>query len=744
MPITNAAEYQEAQDALANGEGDAGKLRLAISRYRSMNPQLAGVPEEGLDPLIRTGKLDAPQDVAEAKPRFSESWIPERQLGATDYVPADMGGKLRLWHDMPVETYREKVYAAEREAKIVRGIEAQRLLSVTGAAAYDPEALLELTTAIAEGNAAAAKGPEQVTENDPGYKAFNDSEWQKAISEHVLDPEAGPMQRLSKVKGTGGTLLRASEYPKELVAAAGRGAFDNMTLGLGHEAQTQIENRLSPGAGDMSEAMQEAHPIASGVGAGLSMFSPVGIGGILFRGAYKTLGPAAGATGLAARAQRIGAAAGSGAITSVAEGAGRDISTGETDGMLDKSIDRGIGGALGGAGGEGLGQVGGWAAKKIAEGIGRAYGRPVFGALEEGGYRFDPIRGTVEPPAIKDMWTRALGSGVSPAEDVARRARGPITDAVNEATKDLHIVQSADTSGYMQAAKATLGRAGYGNVPLNNTRAAVDEVLKKYAGMPFDPTSQLQRELGQLPERMDVQQFDTFLETLGKKANQYANDEVLSGALRRIQRGAQEDLKFAPKVGGEEWPAMRARHNAENVSMESDRQLTGVRQNSKTAALSTEDELAGTYNAIRNVGAKNAPAAVEQSLLKYAPPDVAMELKNLRAMRMASALGTDAPEKLASRRGTFEWLHGKLTPRVYAAGKDLSEDVGIGLELSDKQHLSDKLFDWLNARSPRATQFMAGMDMGKFMAEQDALSKRPKFVHDLTPEQKAILAKMME
>lgn len=768
-------------------------------------------------------------------------WIPNRPVTALDYVSSEVGGNLKNWEEPTVESYVRGVFEPQREQAIREGIMAQANLSKYGAAAFAPDALMRFTLALATGKAAETQTPDKITEDDPGYKAFADQQWQQEVQKHVADPEAGPLQRVSKTEGWPGTLARASAWGMGAPKAAAKGFMDTVTLGAdkfltipkdwsaaGYNAHMammppgamaavapEAPTHLDAGENTSFAEAAERHPYAAAGGAMAGMAVPGGGGATLFRSVYGPTRLALGGGKLA----RLAAGAAGGAVTTAAQGAVEDAADPQSLSWSDEGALRGLaertgnrlllGGATG-AGGEALAQGAGAVKNLIANGAARRFSRPVYNLLERAGYKFRVGLGPKESPEALQAWRASAESpdGMSPAEAIARRTRGPINDniqamdetAQGEMTEGLNkylgstskrvpvtgawnsLVDSLQMLGEEQAPAIQKKIIQFSDIDIvpgnppkkwgrNTTYMSIDQA-KALGVTPAHLSPDAQAAwamqdpengptfLKLTPRKMDAGEFYTKTRGISDDAAQAEKmkDSQLAGAWRRVEAAALGDRERfpitksvsdltaeVPAGPGETrtvrgFPALQQQHSEQITKIQSIRDLSGATGGDRTSRL-REHQLDPLTSKIMNSGKPGSMVAGETVRQEFAPPDVRKELDTLTAMNMAHAIsGTASPEGLATVRGRVGAIGRFAVPRLYALGKGLSDEAGPDLPISDK------LWTWLNARAPRATMFLPGMgnaQIAQIIAKQDELSKRPKKLSDLSPEQQQVLKQAM-
>lgn len=467
MPINSPEDYAQAKEYASQGKASP-KLLASMKAYETQRDNDPHMSEQTSQQSLDAAS-GAPVVRPPAPPGKKGLWIPNRPLGVTDYIPADVGGTLTNWRETSLDDFKDKVLLPQREKAIHDGMMAQYNLQKLGVGAFAPETLMQMTVAIAQGKAAEAQDPNKLTEESPEYKQFNDQQWQAALQQHIAKPDAGPMQRISRQ----GTLARASDALLGGAIAAGKGALDAMTLGADNlmkesrpsdyalgawtnatgAASSPGESIERPAMFRDSAAQQEAHPIASFGGKALGMLLPGSAAGALFRNIYAPTKAALGA-GIGA-GLRAGALAGAG--TAAAEGAVEDagLDSGGLESFLEKTPSRVGLGLAAGAAGDALAQGAGALATKLDMNSVKRAGRPIFSWLEARGYKFNPILGEVSPPeAMEQLRLSAIDpKGTPVAQRISAKAGGPINDRVLAESQALRARQGAETEGYFAAAE---------------------------------------------------------------------------------------------------------------------------------------------------------------------------------------------------------------------------------------------------------------------------------------------------
>lgn len=756
MPITSPEDYELAQEYVAKGKASL-KLMASMKAYEIQRDNDPHMSQQTSQQSPATAEAASREAHAQPEPPGKKGlWIPNRPLGVSDYIAADVGGKLNNWREMPLDEYKVKVLLPQREKLIRDGMAAQINLQKNGVGAFPPEALMQMTMAIAQGKAAEAQNPDSLTEEDPGYKQFNDQQWQQAVQQHSATPDAGPMQRVSKQSA----LARASDYVMGGTMAVGKGALNAMTLGLSNQLGPEISGK---GAGqpdnrsaidqwlnadargteavgtpymDKLKPMEDAHPVASFAGNALGMLAPGSAGGGLFRSIYGTTKAGLGSGAMSGL--RAGALAGAG--TAAAETAVEETGPhGDgVEGFLEHAPGRAVMGGAAGALGDGLAQGAGKLATKLDMNSVKRAGRPIFSWLEARGYKFSPIFGEISSPEAKAQLRLSAEDpmGRPVAQRISKNAGGPINDNVIATGEKLQGRQEQELEGYFRSVGASNK-----TVPITNTDAALADWLSKNSTA-MEITAPIEKLYGNLMERVGwkpetagirPREMHSFMQQLSEAAKA---DNQLAGAYKAAQKGMMLDIESAPSVpGGPDWSTVRGHHNFENVRMERVRQDTGVRDNPEWD-FANRDQQAGVRKKIETIGSPGARVETEQALKRFAPPEVRQELETLEAMNAARAHVNGPWTGLASDSGALKFLSGAAQPRIYGAARGLSREI-VG-----DTPISEQLFTWINARAPRATMILQGMgqqQMAQLLAEQDAVNNRPKKFSDLTPEQVQVL-----
>lgn len=751
MTFRSDSDYQEAVSLLPTVRDPAVKKRLAnkIAIYESEQGVEGG--DTSISGTTAPEQLPAQIPPPEApKPGPEGMWMPQRPLATMDYVPQDVGGKLAIWRDMPLEVYKSKVLLPQREMTIAAGQKAMMELQRYGAGAFSPEDMVQRTMLIAQGKAAEAQDPDTIDENDPGFKQFNDQQWQQAVQQRQQDPEAGPIQRLEKVDTSSfmGKLAYGGEKAKDYLQAGARGALDMATLGLGTGAIDAVTEAVSGReAVDVSRGLEEAHPITAGLGgAAMAMARPTLGGAGIMRGIYGSLVP---------RAGRLGAAVASGAAGTAAEGLGRDLSAEAADALSDAPgavLERGrldperlatntaVRGGLGaafGAAGHGVTRLGEGVANKISEmAIKGTGGRTPYEAAEAAGYEFDPILGIRVPQSVKDQKAATRLSGVPWAEDFGARA----TPGVIENVDKFHVAEKA-AMGHENLAyhKSVQGK----KTPISDLSRELSVLDAQFGDINPEAMGRASKIVRTFSPVMSSSKMGDAMERLSNEAEKAAagRDTQAAEIFKRLQAALMQDMKRLPKgnlegrlaegPNGETlegWPALRAEHADRKGFIDEIRFRSGDREN-----LSPEDAAAAVNKALMDQGKRGFPVARERVLDRFMPPELKQESMLLRAANMMDEV--DAGKGAApypSRAGVIDWVSGKLQPRAYGLGRAVSRPV-------DSYPVSDKMFAWVNARIPRATMFVPGMDLTKAVQQLSEMQNRPKKWGDLTPEQQELL-----
>ncbi len=759
MPINSPEDYAQAQEYASSGKASP-KLLASMKAYeaqRDSDPHMSQQTSEQ--------SLESAQGVPVARPApevpkagADGFWKPERPLGVMDYVAQDGGGKLAIWREMPIEVYRKKVLGPQRQAAIAAGEQARMDFQRFGANAFSPQDQMARTVAIARGAAAAAQDPEAIDENDPGYKQFNDQQWQQAVQQRQQDPNAGPIQRMERLKdeGLAGQIAYTIERGKDKALSAARGALDMGTLGLGTGAIDALNEAVAGReAVDVGRGIEEANPWSHAAGsAGMMLARPtLGTGGLMSAVYGKAL-PAIG---------KYGAAALSGAVSGAAEGLGKDVSAETADALSDDpnaAMERGrldparlgvntaMRAGLSGAGGvlgQGITDAGGAIATKLDMNAVKNAGRPIFSWLERRGYRFGPLRGEISPPEAKAQLKLSAEDpmGRPVAQRISKNAGGPINDNVLAEADALQGRQAQELEGYFRSVGASNKL-----VPITHTDDAIAKWLSENSTA-MEITKPVEKLYSNLMERVNWQpetggirprEMHAFMQQLSEAAKA---DNQLAGAYKAAQRGMMMDIEKAPRVaGGPDWSNLRSHHNFETVRMNRARQDTGVRDNPEWD-LADRYQQAPVRKAIETIGSPGARVETEQALKRFAPPEVRHELETLEAMNAARAHVNGPWTGLASDSGTLKFLSGAGKPRLYGLGRMVSADAENVAGIGPTVPISDKLFTFLNARVPRATMFVPGMDLNKMVQERLEMDGRPKTFKDLTPEQQQMLMQLV-
>lgn len=860
MPISSPEDYADAQrwlDAGVDDEGepvDAGRLQKAMQRYeRFAMPEKATtelVAKEGIGAVppprggSRGGSPDQWQEAGESAIGPSQEkngyWAPPRPLTDADWITEDSFGKLKVWHDMPIEVYRTQVAAPARDKAIQDGIRAETELQRYGLAAFSPEDLQLRTQAIEAGRNAQKLDPNKLTEDDPAFKAFNDSLWAQEIQKRAADPEAGPLQRFTKMTGW----RYAVERAKRSILAASRGAGDTMSLGAASGLEDVLAEHAPKWLGggreavDYQRGVEAAHPWSRTVGAVLGMMNPLMAGPALMRMTYqlaKPLGP-------------LGAAALAGGTGAVTEGLGKNLSEMGADALsgapsvtpernlLEQANSDAAFGAAGGMIGEGvLRPLGKAIYNKAAQVAARRTGRPALEQLEEAGVKLSPARGLVPSEEMKDVWNTSRGR---PGEYTAERVAGPINDAITDADALLTRQHGAETGQFFSESTATRpAKSTWGLLRQEMTKADAEQLpkvrskllewsdlepiaappevwsgrgknrvrvegaskdpgvmymrageLRDVGGRELELSPDAQQMVGQLadlpaeawvkvtPRVMYASEFYAKNQNLAQAAQQadQMRDKVLGRVWRSAAAAALEDrgrypetksvrgLTATVKRAGAEplevrgWSAQQARQSAERTAMDKEMQLTGARSG-ELETKSLPDQTAELNRKIASVG-KTASSATEDALMRWAPNDaVRRELMVLRGIQIMDDArkqfdtGLTRPgmtRAVARALPGMDLLAGDIPARTAGVGQLLGGDVavpGTAETLRPGTPLSDALYSWLNARMPRMSMFVPGMDIAKLIGEEDRIRNKPvKNVGDLTPQQREFLQEVLQ
>lgn len=853
MPIESPEDYELAKSALAAGEGDPVRLQKAMQRYErvampekattelGLREGSASLPEleaPQLDPLARTSPVaegvaggqrfrvasdveraggTGPVDGSEPAPfpepaGVPDEWKPERPLEALDFIPSHLipGGKLEIFYDMPLEAFKRKAHE-ERQRLIAAGAQAEAEVQMRGPQ-IGLNGVAQLAPIIQAGRAAQALDPDALTEDSPEYKQFVDGMWAQTISNRP--PEAGPMRRHRDMGWAGAAgmgfkdrFLHLQEEGFAASHAGVRGAGRALSLGLGDPAMDAIMELGGPGQAELSRNLEEAHPIASGLGSAASVLSPSGLPSMIGRGIYGALVPkTAGVLGKAA------AAGGSGAALSLLEGTGTDVTSGQLDQSLERAPLRaglgagaGVAGSLLASGGEAL-------SRSIAEGAMKGtQARSVYQDAEAGGWKFDPILGIREPPSMKAARARAAADDVPVAQDIAQRARGPINDSIQTADESLRARLGTERDAYLKSTSAQVPVKNSWNTLRRSLERGdetqvteiqrqlldfsdvvpVDKVkLKKDGTFPEgrlymsveqarglsrgkDPLSpETLYTIGSLdelpddamlmltPRKMSADQLHAKSDVIRKLVESAeASSSPMATTWSTLQRGLlmdREKLPITKVVEGLEaqvpdgagatrtvkgFAAQQAQHSEEIRRMQAERELTGALSGKRTSQTTPNDLAALNANLVR-VGKKGFSVESEQALSRWAPPEIQRELALLRAANMVESIGGTPVGDNPTRAGLLRAAGDFLKPRAYGLGKALSAESAP--VVSPTFPISDKLYKFLQARMPRASAFLPGMDPAKLIAEEDERMRRPKKYSDLTPEQQKLLSEAIQ
>lgn len=736
----NQSKYEQAKAIIAEGSEDeetTKALQVRVAQYEEDRARgyNQAPREEGRAPQPT---INVPRPAAETpKPGPGGYWKPNRPLGVTDYIPQDTGGSLAVWRDMPIEVYRRKIAAPQRQSAITAGAQAMAQLQRYGANAFAPEDQMKLTMLIAQGQAAAAQDLGKLDETDEGYQQFNEQRWQQAVQQRQQDPNAGPIQRLEKAKDI--TSFYYTEKAKDLALSGMRGALDMGTFGLGTGGLDALTEAASGReAVNVSRGLEEAHPLASGAGgAVMGILRPkLGTAGVI----SKVFGKAAPALGRYAGAALGGAAGG------IVEGTGRDIGAEAADALSDDpsaALDqgrldptrfgintavRGTIGAAAGTLGQGIADLGRGLANKISESAIRGTaGRTPYEAAEAAGYKFDPVLG-IRPPALaKQQGAITRETGQSWAGRYADKATPGVARNVDSFEIGEKAAMGKENLSYFNS-------VGNEVTAVSNLNRAMDEVSQELRRVNPGLVKRLRETVRTIDPLLTPRDMGKAIERVSNEADRAAagSDSQAAEAYKRLQAGLMEDLQNLPKGNlPDGWPALRAQHETRAAGVEEARQLTGARK----PGASLPDEVSELNRRLMNQGKQSVSTAQEAALDRFMPPDLKRETLMIRAANMVEEIGGDQVGPYPSRAGVLNWAGGKLVPRAYGLGRAVSRPP-------DNFPVSDKMFTFLNSRIPRATMFMPGMDLGKMVQERLALDSRPKSFKDLTPEQQQFLLNM--
>lgn len=736
------SDYEEAKGILAEGKEDPALLKgltAKVSQYEDDRAR-GNVPAPaaaGRTPQPAISVSD--QTIPKAGP--GGFWKPNRPLDTRDYIPQDAGGKLAIWRDMPLEVYQRKVALPQRQMAIASGQQAMMQLQRMGAGAFSPEDQMKLTLLIAQGKAAEAQDPNQLTDKDPAYQAFNEGEFQKAVQQRAQDPEAGPIQRLEKMDTSSiiGKLGYGAEKGKGLALAAGRGAVDMGTLGLGTGAIDATTEALGDrGAMETGRQIQEAHPWASGLGgAAMALLRPGNAGATLMRGVYGKALPAVG---------RYGAAALSGAAGNVVEGLGKDLSAEGADALSsapEAALDRGRidpsrlglstlvragGGAVGGVAGQAGSDLFKGMSNKISElAIKGTGGRTPYEAAERAGYKFDPVRGVVAPEGVKAQAAITRETGTPWAERFADKTAPEVVQNVDRFAVGEKAAMGKENLSYFNS-------VGDQYTPLSNVQKAATDISGELRGVNPGLALEVRKLVHGMDPMMTPRQMGDAVTMLSGQADAASagSNELKAQAMKRLQAALMEDMQSLPKGNlPEGWPALREQHEARGASLEEARQLTGVRN----PGAQLPDEIASLNKNLMDQGKRGFPVEKEAALDRFMPPDLKREALMLRAANMMDDLtgSRQGAGPYPSRAGLINYAEGKIVPRLYGLGRAVSKQV------PDNYPVTDQMFSWVNSRMPRAALFTPGMNLPQLVQQQMEMQGRPKKWADLTPEQQQLL-----
>lgn len=763
MPWSQS-QYEQAKSllgdqSLSEGKRQALMARIALyedDRARGYNQAPA---DEGREPQPAIN-VRGPEVTRDApKPGPQSFWAPQRPLSTMDYVPEDVGGNLKVWRDVPVEIYKRDVLLPQRETAIAAGEKAMADFRRFGAGAFAPEMQVQMTMAIAQGKAAAAQDPNAITEEDPGYKAFNDQQWQQVVQQRQQDPNAGPIQRHEKVREHGGIAASAAYHLGNLgdkAKAMGQGVLSAFTGGL---STHKMENAGAQGMNMMRPPGMEgmpldpiapdaewnnradANPLTHGAGTALGSLMPGSMTGMLAKEAFgataRGLAPAAVkaavAEGAAAPAmtalQRYGAGAVSGGLTAAAEGAGADFSSGVSLGDAAGNVPLRAGvGAAAGLAGQGVADVAGAAARKLSEMTIRGpASRSAFQQAEAAGYDFDPVLGIREPPQVKAARAKALESGEPWSQNFANRAEQRVAENVDAFDAAEAADMARENLAYFKSVN------GENLTPMTNMNRQYVQEFAKLRKVSPQLAGRLQDTVSEMETYMDPEGMGNAMEFLSNKLKQAntGNDTLTAKALANLQRALMKDLEVLPKGNlPEGWPALRSEHDVRVGEIKATRDLLQL----PSEGLRSPKELQGLNSFLQKGGTLGSQVRAETKATRFMPPELKAEWRMLMgANTLAEMGGPSTGVPYPSRAGLLAGAGRFIAPRAYALSK------GVSLQVPESYPVSDKMFAWVNARIPRATQFVPGMDLTKVVRDLAEMQNRPKKWGDLTPEQQNLL-----
>ncbi|HET7088707.1 MAG TPA: hypothetical protein VFL17_08670 [Anaerolineae bacterium] len=783
MTFKSDADYQEARSLLPQVKDPSVKKRLAtkIAIYESEQGIEGGdTSVSGIRPTDHAPVPDAPLPAA-PKPGQQGYWAPQRELGALDFVPQDTGGKLEIWHEVPYEAFRKRVLGPQTQGAIAAANKAKLELQMFGPQALSPEDFAQRVQVMAQGTKAeqlagaepidsdeqanhvrsviAIPGtdPEQLAKLQAGlevwdtYKKFNDQRWQEALQKRQQDPNAGPIQRLENLKTketfTAGNVAHTLEGLREKGKAAGQGLLSAFTLGLSKEMPESLaeggayshqsmappglippEQRLPVPKSD--EAWHDrplTNPWSSGLGSAVGTMLPGSAAGTLARAVFGATAPKLG---------RYGGAALSGAATTASEGGVGDVMAGETDDLGKRSLGRAALGAGASMLGQGVADLGRGGANKISERTIRGTeGRSPYEFSERMGWDYDPVRGIRVPEYYKQQQAITRETGVPWAERFADKARAGFVENVDK----YHVAEKAamghENLNYFKSV------AGAPPTPITNVSRAATEIASELEGVNPYLARQVMNTVRNFDPAMTPEQMSRAIKHLSGKVREAGKNEETAEAFRRLQAAMMEDLKALPKgnleglkVPGpkgdmlEGWPALRQQHDARGEAIEEVRQLSNIREE----GASLPDKVAALNKNLMDQGRRGFTVAKEMVLDRFMPPALKQESMMIRAANMVDDISADNAGLYPSRAGVINWARGKIIPRAYGLGRAVSKPA-------DGYPISDDMFKFLEARAPRATLFVPGMNVQKMLQERLGMEGRPKKFGDLTPDQQQLL-----
>ncbi len=785
-------KYAKARRLLADGglsPGKAKEIEQKIAIYESEqgveggDTSVSGIRPEDHAP-VPVGAPQPPVPPTAPKPGPQGYWKPARPLGTRDFIPEDTGGSLAVWRETPYEVFRQKVLEPQAQADIAAGDKARMEIQRFGPQAFSPQDFALRVEAIAKAHKAQqllgaepidsqeqadlVKGAiavpgtdqEQLPKLQAGlevyeaYKAFNDGEFGKAVAARQQDPNAGPIQRLSQLpsKTFAEKAVHATEGIKETLKAGGQGLLSAFTGGLSREMPENmsaggayaLQGMAPPGLVPPEERLPVPkrdedwhnrpieHPVANAIGAGVGNFLPGSAGGTLAKVAFNAGAPAG----------RYAGAALAGGLTSAAEGGVGDVVSGDTEGLGTRTLGRLGVGAGAGVLGQGVADLGRGLANKISESAIRSpQARTPYEFTEQQGWTYDPILGPRPPAGVKAQAALTRETGVPWAERFADKAEEGVV-----AGADLrHIAEQAsmkkENLAYFLSVKNERP------VPITNLNRAASKIVGELEGVDPGLASQITGLVRGFSPVMTPQKMGdaiTRLSGLAKAADK-GSDELRASAMKRLQAALMEDMKNLPKgnlegrlaegPNGETlegWPALRQEHGDRAAAIDQYRQHLDL---TKEGARLPYD-VGGIRANLMEQGKRGFPVVKEQVLDKFMPPELKQESLMLRAANMVQDIETGNVAPYPSQAGVVNWIAGKTVPRAYGLGRVVSRPP-------DSFPISDKMFQWLNARIPRATLALSGMPLPQIIQQRLEMETRPKRFGDLTPEQQQALLSMI-